>query len=174
MLTLVQRATLEAIAERLVFEIKARIKTARISNFGKSTVDASGELYRSIRSELTDTGFVIYAKEYAYYLEYGRGPTRNSGDGTLRDRILQWIKDKGITPREGTDEKAYKSLAYVITRKIHREGTTIYKQYGGGKSGLFSAVINDTLSARIADQLSPGIGANIASMIIKDFNSSPI
>ena len=36
------------------------------------------------------------------------------------------------------------------------------------------AADEERAAARIADQLSPGIGANIASMIIKDFNSSPI
>lgn len=61
----------------------------------------------------------FFLPEYWRYIEYGRRPTVNKGDGKLREKIERWIEEKGITPKDGISKK---SLAYLITRKIHREG----------------------------------------------------
>lgn len=61
----------------------------------------------------------FFLPEYWRYIEYGRRPTVNKGDGKLQEKILRWIDEKGITPKDGISKK---SLAYLITRKIHREG----------------------------------------------------
>lgn len=62
--------------------------------------------------------------DYWYYIEEGRQPTRNPGDGTVLQRIRQWIDDKGIVPVPGADGKVptLDDLAYLITRRIHRYG----------------------------------------------------
>lgn len=54
----------------------------------------------------------------------GRGATKNTtaGNPTVFEAIKKWIKDKGIVAREG-ENISENSLAYLITRKIHREGT---------------------------------------------------
>lgn len=59
----------------------------------------------------------------------GRKPTEKSGDGALYRSILQWIQDKGIAPETGTIE----GLAHAITKKIHKEGTQIYR---GEREGI--------------------------------------
>ena len=53
----------------------------------------------------------------------GRGKTKDetAGDPTVQEKILQWVKDRGIKPRE--EGMKLSSLAYLIARKIHREGT---------------------------------------------------
>lgn len=54
----------------------------------------------------------------------GRGPTKNkgkSGDPTVLEQIKKWIKVKGIRPIK--NDISLNSLAYLITRKIHEEGT---------------------------------------------------
>lgn len=61
----------------------------------------------------------FFLPEYWRYIEYGRRPTKNKGDGKLHEKIERWIDEKGITPKDGISKK---SLAYLITRKIHREG----------------------------------------------------
>lgn len=60
---------------------------------------------------------------FSYRYLAGRGRTRNPNDGspTLVQRLTQWIKDRGIKPRE--ENMKISSLAYVMARKIHREGT---------------------------------------------------
>lgn len=107
--------------------------------------NASGETRAAIRYEATEKGLKIYAPEHVYALEYGRGATQNGGNGSLRLRILEWIEHKGITPKDPKTTK--EELSYAITNKIHREGTELYKQYGGQYpgSGLLSDVLNDAL-----------------------------
>lgn len=58
---------------------------------------------------------------YAYLA--GRGPTRqgNKGEPTLVQRIEQWLRNRGIRPLESGMKIS--SLAFLIARKIHREGT---------------------------------------------------
>lgn len=59
-------------------------------------------------------------RSYAYLA--GRGRTKNAGKGeTLQSKILQWIKDRGIRPIE--EKMQISTLAFLIARKIHREGT---------------------------------------------------
>lgn len=52
----------------------------------------------------------------------GRGKTlaTEANDPTLKERILEWIKAKSIKPKGNITLKA---LAFLISRKIHREGT---------------------------------------------------
>lgn len=61
----------------------------------------------------------FFLPEYWRYIEYGRRKTVNHSDGKLQEKILRWIKEKGITPKDGISKK---TLAYLITRKIHRKG----------------------------------------------------
>jgi hypothetical protein len=54
----------------------------------------------------------------------GRGKTKKkgkSGEPTVQEQILKWLKIKGIKPLE--EKTSLKSLAFLIARKIHREGT---------------------------------------------------
>lgn len=68
---------------------------------------------------------------YWKYIEEGRPPTTNSGDGTVRKKILEWIKEKPITPYP--DEKGKvpteEQLSYMIANKIHKYGW--YNQKSG-------------------------------------------
>ena len=90
-------------------------------------INASGSLSNSVTAnvELDGTVFEVSLtlNEYWKYIEGGRPPTQNNGNGELRRNILQWIKVKPVlpTPFNGklpTEEQ----LAYLISRKIHREG----------------------------------------------------
>lgn len=90
-------------------------------------INASGSLSNSVTAnvELDGTVFEVSLtlNEYWKYIEGGRPPTQNNGNGELRRNILQWIKAKPVlpTPFNGklpTEEQ----LAYLISRKIHREG----------------------------------------------------
>jgi len=54
----------------------------------------------------------------------GRGKTKKkgkSGEPTVQQQILKWLKIKGIRPIE--EGMKLNSLAYLIARKIHEEGT---------------------------------------------------
>lgn len=68
-----------------------------------------------------DSGVKGTIKGFTYLA--GRGKTKNSSAGTptLKEQILDWLKDRGIRPIE--PKMSLKALAFVISRKIHREGT---------------------------------------------------
>ena len=66
-------------------------------------------------SKATIRGFVYLA---------GRGKTKKAGkagEPTVQQQILKWLKVKGI--RAINNDISLKSLAYLIARKIHKEGT---------------------------------------------------
>ena len=75
--------------------------------------------------------------EYWKWIEGGRPPTENDGNGELRRAIKQWIRVKGIIPRPLEDGKlpTENQLAYLISRKIHTLG------YEG--TGLLQKSIDD-------------------------------
>ena len=66
-------------------------------------------------NKATIRGFVYLA---------GRGKTKKAGkagEPTVQEQILKWLKVKGI--RAINNDISLKSLAYLIARKIHKEGT---------------------------------------------------
>ena len=80
---------------------------------------ASGEFAEGLEAIYEPNKGTI--KGYLYLA--GHGPTKKkdmSGEPTV-EQILKWIKIKGIKPLE--EKTSLKSLAFLIARKIHREGT---------------------------------------------------
>jgi hypothetical protein len=146
----------------LVERLKNDIKSKPITKYGAA--NASGKLYNSISYEVDERGLRILAFDYAYFIEFGRGPTKSNGTGELRPKIRQWIDDKGIVPDGITKD----SLAYLITRKIHREGTEIFKQ---GGTTLLRDIFNDRLVSDIQSDIAlsfqDAIITNIRSELLK-------
>lgn len=104
--------------------------------------NVTGETLRSLSFESTETKGILFGAPYIMVLEDGRGPSKGSGSRSgskLQDIIYKWIGDKGVFNIQSEREK--KSLSYIIARKIHQEGTTLYRK--GGKSGVISGVITD-------------------------------
>jgi len=126
-----------------------------IKQLAEQNINASGKLSASAEDVIVDSeGFVsgtVRANQYWFYRNFGRGATVNSGNGQLRPKIRQWIDDKGITPKGNISKD---ELAYLITRKIHREG------YEG------KAFVSDT-----TDVVQPEIDKLIADAAFKDLNS---
>ena len=125
---------LKKFGESLVADISQSIEQSGIS--------ASGNLQRSIYYKLTDNRLTVYGAPYAKTAEEGRGPTQKAG-GDLRAQIRRWIDDKGIIPDGITKD----SLAFLISRKIHREGTALFNGtdfYGRTKpSMVIEGVVQD-------------------------------
>jgi hypothetical protein len=126
--------------EEVLREYAERVKATYQDYLNSEGVNASGSLRDSISIGVDVDGHrydvFLNLNKYWKWIEGGRPPTQNNGDGELRRAILDWIRVKPVlpTPINGklpTEEQ----LAYLISRKIHQEG------YEG--KGLLKQSVND-------------------------------
>lgn len=91
-------------------------------------ITASGKLVESVKVEPIKINNGVYEvslslEDYWKSIEYGRPPTKNSGNGELRRAILDWIRVKPVVPRPYNGKlPTEEQLAYLISRKIHTLG----------------------------------------------------
>lgn len=102
---------LNALGNDLVSNIRDKIKSTGASATGKSAA--------SLRFEARPLRFTLYGSSSFNYIEVGRP----SGGMPPLDNIKEWIKSKGLQPREGG---TISGLAYAIATKIKNEGTQLY------------------------------------------------
>lgn len=159
------RAALDAFDRKLIDDLKASLDA--------SGSTASGRTKDSIRSEISENRYKLFGRGYIGALEYGRKPTKGSGDGQLFKAIEQWIKDKGITPKEGTEEKHYKSLAFAITKKIHESGTLLFStgvNYQGQSKP--TQIINGVIQDGRIKSLTESILLHVKEQVLTDIRDA--
>ncbi len=118
--------------------------------YNKKGMKASGEWERAVEVKVTENtnslSAVVLGLEYSQQLETGRKPGKQPPSETIE----QWIKDKGIASKiEG--KISISSLAYLIARKIGREGWK-REQYGG--VDLISEVVTPERIQNIINKIS--------------------
>lgn len=113
---------------------------------------------------VSETGGTLSVEHYLKYLVHGRGP----GKQPPRDAMLKFVEDnpdmlarvqqifRGITA---------KSLAYLIGRKIAREGTDIYS---GKKPGIDLAGAVDAAMPEFLENLAYEEALKVANKIVKE------
>lgn len=115
----------------------------------------------SFRTEITESATEIsgkiYAAHYFRYLVLGRGP----GKMPPREKIEEWVeKNPDVLAFFKTIFKniTSKSLAYIIARKIGREGTQIYR---GERPGIdYLGVLEKSMPELVAE-IARGEAVNI-------------
>ena len=112
-------------------DLKKRITKNHISAGQK----ASGRTIASLTVETGDTFGQLTGRKFFATLETGRKAGRVPGN--FQSIILKWMHDKGINVPKP------KSFAYLVARKIAREGTLLHRM--GGRSDIYSKEINITL-----------------------------
>ena len=125
---------------------------------------ATGKTIESIEVVMADDGGKIIAAKYIGVLEDGRRPTRSGapkGNPTLRENIEAWITARNITPK---DNMKVKTLAFLIARKIHREGNALYR--AGGKSGILSTTFTQARIDAFAEVFSEKYQSVISSEVL--------
>lgn len=122
-------------ANRTIAKVQQNIREKRPTQYGP--MNNTGEAAESLKYRwVNDKRIQIYSdmpgREFNYImtLEDGRGP----GGMPPTEPILEWVRQRGITP-EGISQK---SLAFLIARKIGREGSLVYRL--GGNTGIISEV----------------------------------
>ena len=122
-----------------------------LDNYNRDNMRASGKFERELQKvDGSKSGVVkktLYGSAHSPFVDGGRGATKSSGSGiSLKDIIRKWIDDKRIIP----DGISKDSLAFLIARKIHREG---WKPKHLPPNGVISSVINEKRIASLQEQI---------------------
>ena len=113
-------------------------KDAIVSNIQSKGITASGRTQKAIKVKQEGSSFLLYKESGnnapMQTLEIGReGGAVPKG---FQEIILQWMKDKGIS--SGNEPKD-RSMAFLISRKIEREGTQRFKT---PDNTVYSPIVN--------------------------------
>lgn len=127
---------------------------------GSNNKNASHNLERSLTWYIDDSGdeinVILEAADYIEQVEKGRGPTRGGGDGSLQRNIEDWIQAKNIIPRPSSNGKipTIKSLAFLISRKIHEQGysgTPLLEETISEVYERYSSLIDEAIDKDVSD-----------------------
>jgi hypothetical protein len=155
---------LNSFADKVIVDIRQSMDV--------SGVTASGKFNRSLESTVSSNEVVITGLKYAGAIESGRKPS-SGGTGILRALIRSWIDDKGIVPTGGISKD---SLAFLITRKIHQDGTRLYRgtdYYGRSKpSRVIEGVVKDGRIEQLGSDLILSFVKQVKSEIFNGNNSN--
>lgn len=135
-------------------------------NLSNTGTTASGKTARSLKYEVTTQGdkttLRIIGKPFFTVVETGRKPTPEYVKPSRQfvASIRDWLNAKG------GDEGA----AYAIAKSIHQKGTKLYRD--GGRTDIFSNVINDSLIDKISQDLLSKFAEEFLQNIVTTFNVS--
>lgn len=134
--------------EVMLTEVFEQAKRDIIANHERAGQVASGKTRDSLSvevvSDTTSATATMYGRKYFAALETGSQPWKKQYTHPPRpfvDTIQRWMDDKGI---EGVS-------AYLVARKIMREGSKLYRD--GGRKDIFTPVMED-IEQRIDAELS--------------------
>ncbi len=121
------------------------LKLDLIEAYDAKGMRSSGKWADSLEVESEINRVVLWGLEYSQQLETGRQPGKQPPTSVIE----QWIYDKGIANQiEG--KITVSSLAYLIARKIGREGWK-REEYGGVE--LISEIVTEQRLQKIIDQV---------------------
>lgn len=134
--------------ETMLTEVFEQAKRDIIANHERAGQVASGKTRDSLKVEVTSDSTsataTMYGRKYFAALETGSAPWKKQYKHPPRpfvETIAKWMLDKGI---EGVS-------AYLVARKIMREGTRLYR--ADGRQNIFTPVMSD-IEERIDAELS--------------------
>lgn len=134
--------------EVMLQDVFEQAKQDIIANHESAGQVASGKTRDSMSveviSDASSATATMYGRKYFAALETGSKPWENQYTHPPKlfvETIAQWMVDKGI---EGVS-------AYLVARKIMREGSKLYRE--GGRQDIFTPAMED-IEQRIDAQLS--------------------
>lgn len=134
------------------------LKDDLIKAYDAKGMRASGQWANALEVVVEPNRATLLGLDYSQQLETGR----KSGKQPPSEAIEQWIYDKGIA-QQIQNEISVSSLAYLIARKIGREG---WKREEHGGVELISEVITEQRIQRIIDEVGTARATAYATDII--------
>lgn len=126
---------MQAVGLEIIAEAKTNLNANKTNNTG--VLRASGKVQKA-EDGTVDAGFFSSEQSngYAEFVEFGRGPSKSRGAIPLKDSLKAWVRRKLTNPTGGKNamdsaavfakksrEEMVDMVAFLIARKIHREGT---------------------------------------------------
>ena len=106
----------------------------------------------------------LLASSYYPFIVEGRGP----GKFPPPDKILDWLTEKNIQPRD--EKTSLKSLAFLIGRKMAKEGSAIHRGEREGIDFLEIATKNEGVLYR---QIGKAMADQVTDSLLKTFTKNP-
>ncbi|UBD77509.1 hypothetical protein K6V26_14745 [Parabacteroides goldsteinii] len=131
--------------QNIVFEELEDLRKRIISNIDSSGRRASGRTSESMRTDVSENRGVLFGRMAFGTLETGRKPGKVPAG--FYQIIKQWVIDKGISFDSQSERN---SFAYLVSRKIAREGTQLYRR--GADTDVYTAEVPETIE-RIKDRV---------------------
>ena len=104
---------------RIIGEELEALRKRIIANHEAAGQVASGRTKGSLKVEMSEDGGVLWGRQAFAVLETGRGPGKVPKG--FYKIIRQWVEDKGIQVKKPD------SFAYLVARKIAKDGTELYR-----------------------------------------------
>ena len=160
--TLISFSNLEAVLQQYAAELKEVYKKHLV----EADRLASENLINSVETQVeTDQGTYLVTITLADYWKYVEDDTKPHWPPV--SAILEWIRVKPVIPRPDSRDRIPKpeQLAYLIGRKISREGTE-----GSHDLALSATECNRKYEPLIAEALAQDLGAGFRSWIFEAFS----
>jgi hypothetical protein len=151
--------------KEIIYNFLQTIKKEIIDRHEAAGQRATGNTINSMEVEADDSKGILSGPAHIGVLEDGRGPTKGgAGSGKkLSEVIREWIDAKGINPN-GVSKN---SLAFLIARKIHNEGTLLFQH--GGKSGVVSLSITEDRITAFLNAFAKKYTSQVKSEMLTEF-----
>ena len=134
-----------------------------VLNYIKMGLKASGAFERGLVYEASDSSIEIKAPLHGRVMETGR----RAGKFPPMNEILKWVQLGKIVKRDNiTDEQ----LAFLIARKIQREGIKVPNKYNVGK--VISSILLDGRIAKLLEQITIKEQKNVSEEIFKFYQKA--
>jgi hypothetical protein len=138
----------------------ARRIAENIANNGQT---ASGRTARSLEVVDENDSLVLYGRKAFGTMETGRKGGRVPRNFSAI--LYQWSLDKGIA---FSDERERRSFAYLLAKKIQKEGTELFRE--GGRSDVYSNDIQQTVE-NITQRISKSLQTEIQTIPLNNANN---
>ena len=161
--------------KELYMEISGQLTEELKSAIIQNRQVATGRTIAAIEPRHGENYLSVVALPEAHHigaLQYGRKPTENAGDGSLYEKILEWVRAKNVIFQDNIDRSKYtiqERTAKRITYFIHKRGTMLFwkgETYHGEKNPLLRVFTPQRID-KIKDEVSKSQAKFITSEIFK-------
>ena len=131
--------------QNIIFEELEDLRKRIISNIDSTGRKASGRTSGSMHTDISENRGILFGRMAFGTLETGRKSGKVPAG--FYQIIKQWVIDKGISFDSQSERN---SFAYLVSRKIAREGTQLYRT--GAEADVYTTEGPETIE-RIKDRV---------------------